>query len=85
MKEIWNLLHFGTHPEAMHMALAIENTFGKDHIIAILDNPFKLFWSYQKVAHIRPQLAHKFSQESMDYLKSLEAQYLMESSNSTQN
>lgn len=84
-KEIWNLLHFGTHPEAMHMALAIENTFGKDHIIAILDNPFKLFWSYQKVAHIRPQLAHKFSQESMDYLKSLEAQYLMESSNSTQN
>ncbi|MEO0572523.1 MAG: DUF5700 domain-containing putative Zn-dependent protease [Bacteroidota bacterium] len=80
-KEIWGLLHFGTHPEAMHMALTIENTFGKDHIIEILDNPFKIFWSYQKVASVRPQLAHKFSKESMDYLKSLEANYLTEPKN----
>lgn len=75
-KKIWNSFHFGTHPEALHMALLIESTFGKDHIIKDLSNPFEFLRSYQKAAISAPENGHVFSKNTLEYFDYLEDTYL---------
>lgn len=77
-KKIWQALHFGTHPEALHMALLIEDTFGKDHIIDIIPNPFDFFRSYQRAAKLHPDRGWVFSDAAMAKLELLEKEYLIE-------
>lgn len=75
-KKIWNSFHFGTHPEALHMALLIESTFGKEHIIKDLSNPFEFLRSYQKAAISAPEKGHVFSKNTLEFFDYLEDAYL---------
>jgi hypothetical protein len=75
---IWNSFHFGTHPEALHMALLIENTFGPDQILTLLENPFDFFRSYQQAALKHSEKGWVFSEESLKYIQLLEDKYLVQ-------
>ena len=75
--KIWRSLHFGTHPEALHMSLLIEDTFGRDSILASLKNPFDYFRLYREAAIKDPGRGHVFSEKSMNYLERLEKEYLL--------
>jgi len=76
-ESIWKTLHFGTHPEAMHMALLIEKAFGRQHIITLLENPFDYLRSYQKAAILYPDEGWVFSDASMSFFNGLEKSYLI--------
>lgn len=76
-KMIWSALHFGTHPEALHMALLIEDVFGKAAILEVLDNPFDYFRLYRQAALQRPERGWVFSEKTMSLLDQLEKEYLI--------
>jgi len=54
------------------MALLIEKTFGRDHILTLLDNPCDFLRSYQQAALQHPEKGWVFSEESLEYLRLLE-------------
>lgn len=76
-KAVWNSLHFGTHPEALHMAKLIEDELGKEGIMSVLDNPFDFIRAYQEAAIINPQKGSVFSSETLERFNQLEARYLI--------
>jgi hypothetical protein len=76
-KTVWSSFHFGTHPEALHMALLIERSFGIERILSVLDNPFEFLESSQKAALKNPEEGWIFSNKPMSYFRQLERIYLV--------
>ncbi len=74
-KLVAEALHFGTHPEALHMSMLIEDTYGREKIIQLLNSPFDFFRAYRRAAKKNPSRGWVFSQKTMRYLAQLETRY----------
>ncbi len=70
------------HPTGYFMARTIVDTLGKDAVIRTVSNPFAFFRTYNDAAKRKGHGMPVFSEKAMQFLRSLEKRYQVESETS---
>lgn len=83
-KEIRRELPFGAHPTGLYIAHIIKEKMGKEGLLKCLKSPFPFLYLYNDIA-IESQGEYPiFSTESMNYLKTLEQDFVEPAQNKRQ-